>query len=96
MEEPLSRFFSRSALIVAISYAALVGLLLIGVSHMSDLEAASVASGVIGLPWILVMHLIPAFNWFSYFLTITLNVATVYFFVLCVVRIFRDDSNGQL
>jgi hypothetical protein len=42
------------------------------------------------------MSLIPVESPFSYVLTIILNIATVYFFVLCVVRSFSDDSKGQL
>jgi hypothetical protein len=92
----VNRFYSRSALIVAVSYAALIALLLIAAWHVFDLEGRRVDLLVIGLPWILMMSLIPGKSWFSDVLTIILNIATVYFSVLCLVRIFGDDSNGQL
>ena len=81
---------------MALSYAALIALLLIAAWHVFDLEGRRVDLLVIGLPWILMMSLIPVESRFSCVLTIILNIATVYFFVLCVVRSFSDDSKGQL
>jgi hypothetical protein len=92
VEEPLNRFFSRSALIVAASYVALIVFLLIGRWRMPDKEAGSVALSLIGLPWIFIVR---HDSWLLYTIAIALNIATVYVFVLCVARVFKGDRDGS-
>jgi len=88
MIQHMGRLFSRAALIVAISYAALIVVLLIATWHVSDLEGRSFDLLFIGFPWVLVFQ-----DDKRYYLALAMNVTTVYILVLSVVRVFTDNSN---
>jgi hypothetical protein len=91
VEEPLNRFFSRSALIVSACYVALIVSLLISAWRMPDKEAGSAALLLTGLPWIFIVR---HDSRLLYMIAIALNIATVYVLVLCMARIFEGDRRG--
>ena len=84
----MNRLFSRTALLVAVGYAVLIGVLLIAVRRGADPESASFNLLFIGFSWVLVFQ-----RDSLYFLALVLNVASVYILVLSVVRIFFRNSN---
>jgi hypothetical protein len=84
----MNRLFSRAALLVAVGYAVLVGVLLMAVRRGTDPEGASFNLLFVGFPWVLVLR-----RDSFYFVALALNVARVYILVLSVLRIFSRNSN---
>jgi hypothetical protein len=84
------RFVSRAALVVTICYAALVAVSLIAAFHSADPEVLSFDLLFIGFPWVLAMSIFRSNSLLLYFISIILNVASVYIFVLALVRIFSS------
>ncbi len=87
----MSKLYSRTALFATLCYAAAIAILLIYIWHGSDFEGRSVGMLIIGFPWVLALR---SDNLFVYFLCVVLNAATVYLFVLSVVRLFGRDNVG--
>jgi hypothetical protein len=86
----MSALFSRTALIVTFGYAVLIAVLLLWVWRGSDAEGPSVGLLIIGLPWIVVLR---SNSMLLYFVVLVLNSATVYVFVLSLVKVFERDRN---
>jgi hypothetical protein len=88
------RFVSRAALVVTICYAALVAVSLIAAFHFADPEGLSFGLLFIGFPWVLVLatSTFRSNSLLLYFIAIILNVASVYVFVLAVVRTFSSQK----
>ena len=84
----MAKFVSRAALVVTISYAALIAVLLIASWHFADPEGRSFDLLFIGFPWVLATFPFRSDSLLLYFFAIILNVASVYVFVLALVRIF--------
>jgi hypothetical protein len=75
---------------VTLGYAGLIAGLLFVTWRVSDLESRSVGLAIIGLPWIFVLR---SNRMLLYALVRILNAATVYIFVLSLVRVFAKDQN---
>jgi hypothetical protein len=88
----MARFVSRIALVVTISYAALIAVLLIATWHFAEPEAAAFDLLFIGFPWVLACL---AFHRLPYFSAVILNIATVYVFVLALHRVFSRNSTSS-
>jgi hypothetical protein len=83
---------SRVALVVTISYVALIAVLLIAAWHFAEPEARAFDLLFIGFPWVLATF--PFRNHghglLLYCFAIILNVASVYFLVFALVRVFSS------
>jgi hypothetical protein len=87
----MNRLYSRTALIISICYAALAVGLVIYIRRMAEVEAAGFGFLFIGFPWSLVAVFTNCFHLketYCVFLVLILNTATVYSFVLALVRLF--------
>lgn len=83
----MARFVSRTAFIVTICYAALVAVSLLAAWRVADLEGRALDLLSIGFPWdVAVRH----DSLLLYFVALILNVATVYVFVLSLIRVFSS------
>jgi|HubBroStandDraft_6_1064221.scaffolds.fasta_scaffold79237_2 hypothetical protein len=89
----MSRFYSRTALLITIVYSMLIGASLIYNFHDSDTEAQTVGLIVIGLPWSLALRGFRGNGYLFYSFALALNVATLYVFVLAIAKVFGRDSN---
>jgi hypothetical protein len=87
---PMVRFVSRAPFVVTISYAALVAVSLVAAWHFADPEGLSFDLLFIGFPWVLATSTFRSDSLLLYFFAIILNVASVYVFVLALVRIFSS------
>jgi hypothetical protein len=88
MIQNMRKLFSRVALAVAGTYAALVVILLFAAWRVSDLEARAFELLFIGFPWVLAYMAFKHDSNPLYVLVLVLNVVTVYTFVLALVKIF--------
>jgi hypothetical protein len=88
----MARLVSRVALVVTISYAALIAVLLLATWHFAEPEAAAFDLLFIGFPWVLVCL---TFHWLPYFSAVILNVATVYVFVFALDRALSRNSTSS-
>jgi len=86
----MSRLFSRTALIAAVSYSLAIAVLLVCVWRVADFEGRAFDLLFIGFPWVLVLHRDGSF---FYILALALNVVTVYILVLSLARILARDSS---
>jgi hypothetical protein len=89
----MKTLFSRTALLVTVGYAVLIAVLLLAVWRVSDFEGRAAAFLIIGLPWIFVLFVLRTNSMAVYTLILILNAATVYVFVLSLVRVFAKDRN---
>ena len=74
--------FSRTALIVTICYAGLVGASLIAAWRVTDFEGRAFDLLFIGFPWALV------FPSDLYVVAVAMNIATAYILVVAIVKAF--------
>jgi hypothetical protein len=86
----VNQLFSRTALLVALAYAAIIGFLLILVWRNSDAEGQVYALLFLGFPWVLALFPLRSNSWALYVLAVLLNIATVYILALAIVRIFSS------
>lgn len=93
MIQHMSRLVSRAAFVVTFCYAALIGGLLTAAWHVSDSEGAGYALWFIGFPWDLAVPYQD--SWPVYFSAVILNVATVYVFVLALVKLFSSRERAD-
>jgi hypothetical protein len=91
--ERMSKLYSRTALVITVVYAILIGALLISNLHNSDAESQTVGFLIIALPWSAVIRTLPGNEYLTYSLAFALNVATLYVFVVSIAKVFRRDSN---
>jgi hypothetical protein len=87
------RLVSRNAFLVTFCYSALVGILLIAAGHVADAEGAGLALWFIGFPWDLALNYQE--SWMHYFFAVGLNVATVYVFVLALLKVFSSRNRAN-
>ena len=93
----MRNLYSRTALIVALSYALLIAGIFIYGWRASDNEGRVWLFLFFGLPWSFVMLAVPSANeiviGFLCFLALGLDVVTVYIFALSLVKIFSSHSD---
>jgi hypothetical protein len=89
------KLFSRLALVVTLCYAALIAVLLAAAWHFVEPEGIAWAALFIGFPWALATLPFQHGGLWLYFSAVILNVATVYVFVLALVKIFSSQESSS-